>query len=102
MPIQRGKVKHKEIKIWLQRFFFWRLGKALSSTFVVHTSLNNYFTFGSHLFRCALLLEAPSFFSHLGPHGLHQSLTLSWIREYDHAFTPLAPTSIFSKTIVYL
>lgn len=77
MPIQRGKAKHKEIKMWLQRFFFLRLGKALSSTFVVHTSLNNYFTFGPHLFRCAFLLKAPSFFSHLGPHGLHQSLTLS-------------------------
>lgn len=89
----------------LTKVFFLRLGKALRSTFVVHTSPNNYSTFGPHLFRCALLLEAPSSSSHLGPHRLRQSLTLWLIKEYDcvtKAFTPCPNLGFFKDYCLFI
>jgi len=71
------------------------LGRVLSKGFVVHTSLNHYFTFNPPYLDGALPLQAPSLSSHFKPHHLCWNLTLGQIGKYDcvaKAFTPLAPT----------
>jgi hypothetical protein len=95
--LKGGRLRIGRLKLGYKGFFL-RLGNILISTFVVHTSPNNYSTFGPHLLKYALLLEAPSSSSHLGPHCLRQSLTLWWIEEYDcvtKAFTPLPQPWLF-------